>query len=77
MFDEMIASIREDAVHMLLTIEIRQQNAEPKREQIAKPPAIMRPVIPVPSPGPRPRDEDRPQRSLPLRQRQEIQELLW
>ena len=37
MYDEMIASIREDAVHMLLTIEIRQQNAEPKREQIAKP----------------------------------------
>ena len=37
MFDEMIASIREDAVHILLTIEIRQQNAEPKREQIAKP----------------------------------------
>ena len=37
MFDEMIASIREDAVHMLLTIEIRQQSAEPKREQIAKP----------------------------------------
>ncbi len=37
MFEEMIASIREDAVHMLLTIEIRQQNAEPKREQIAKP----------------------------------------
>ena len=37
MFDEMIASIREDAVHMLLTIAIRQQNAEPKREQIAKP----------------------------------------
>ena len=37
MFDEMIASIREDAVHMLLTIEIRQQSAEPKREQVAKP----------------------------------------
>ena len=37
MFDEMIASIREDAVHMLLTIEVRQQNAEPKREQVAKP----------------------------------------
>ena len=37
MFDEMIASIREDTVHMLLTIEIRQQNAQPKREQIAKP----------------------------------------
>ena len=37
MFDEMIDSIREDAVHMLLTIEVRQQNAEPKREQVAKP----------------------------------------
>ena len=37
MFDEMIATIREDAVHMLLTIEVRQQNQEPKREQIAKP----------------------------------------
>ena len=37
MFDEMIASIREDAVHMLLTIEVRQQNAEPKREQVAQP----------------------------------------
>ena len=37
MFDEMIANIREDAVHMLLTIEVRQQNQEPKREQIAKP----------------------------------------
>ena len=37
MFDEMVATIREDAVHMLLTIEIRQQNAQPKREQIAKP----------------------------------------
>jgi len=37
MFDEMIANIREDAVHMLLTIEVRQQAAEPKREQVAKP----------------------------------------
>ena len=37
MFDEMVASIREDAVHMLLTIEVRQQNAQPKREQLAKP----------------------------------------
>ena len=37
MFDEMIATIREDAVHMLLTIEVRQQNQEPKREQVAKP----------------------------------------
>ena len=44
MFDEMIASIREDAVHMLLTIEIRQQNAQPKREQVAKPTSEGAPV---------------------------------
>ena len=44
MFDEMIASIQEDAVHMLLTIEIRQQNAQPKREQIAKPTGEGAPV---------------------------------
>ena len=37
MFDEMIASIREDAVHMLLTIEIRRPEAQPQREQVAKP----------------------------------------
>ena len=37
MFDEMVASIREDAVHMLLTIEVRQPNVAPKREQVAKP----------------------------------------
>ena len=44
MFDEMIASIREDAVHMLLTIEIRQQNAQPHREQVAKPTGEGAPV---------------------------------
>ena len=37
MFDEMIATIREDAVHMLLTIEIRRPEAQPQREQVAKP----------------------------------------
>ena len=36
MFDAMIESIREDAVHMLLTIEVRTQQA-PQREQVAKP----------------------------------------
>ena len=44
MFDEMIASIREDAVHMLLTIEIHQQNAQPHREQVAKPTGEGAPV---------------------------------
>ena len=36
MFDAMVASIREDTVRMLLTIQIRTQE-EPKREQVAKP----------------------------------------
>ncbi|MDD4851059.1 MAG: preprotein translocase subunit SecA [Gemmiger sp.] len=37
MFDEMVASIREDAVHMLLTIEVRRPDVQPQREQVAKP----------------------------------------
>ena len=37
MFDEMVATIREDAVHMLLTIEIRRPEVQPKREQVAQP----------------------------------------
>ena len=37
MFDEMIASIREDAVHMLLTIELRRPGVQPQREQVAQP----------------------------------------
>lgn len=36
MFDEMIASIREDTVRLLLTVRIRK-DAEVKREQVAKP----------------------------------------
>jgi len=36
MFDEMIASIREDTVRMLLTVKL-QNNEEVKREQVAKP----------------------------------------
>lgn len=36
MFDEMIEAIREDTVHMMLTIQIRREE-EPKREQVAKP----------------------------------------
>ena len=36
MFDDMVASIREDTMKMLLTVEIRTEE-EPKREQVAKP----------------------------------------
>ena len=36
MFDELIASIREDTVKMLLTVQIRTSEP-PKREQVAKP----------------------------------------
>ena len=35
MFDQMIASIREDTVRMILTVQLR--NDQPKREQVAKP----------------------------------------
>ena len=37
MFAQMVDSIRESSVKMLLTIEIRQAGAAPKREQVAKP----------------------------------------
>ena len=37
MFDQMIASIREITVKMMLTIQVRAQNEEPKREQVANP----------------------------------------
>ncbi|WP_411675775.1 preprotein translocase subunit SecA [Caproicibacter sp.] len=36
MFDNMIATIREDTARMMLTVQIRTQE-EPKREQVAKP----------------------------------------
>ena len=54
MFDQMVDSIRESSIKMLLTIEVRQAGAAPKREQVAKPtgegfvPATARPVSRVP-----------------------------
>ena len=38
MFDQMIASIREDTARLMLTVQLRTQE-EPKREQVAKPTA--------------------------------------
>ncbi len=37
MFDQMVDSIREDSIKMLLMIEVRPAAGEPKREQVAKP----------------------------------------
>jgi len=37
MFDQMVDSIRESSIKMLLTIEVQQAGAAPKREQVAKP----------------------------------------
>jgi preprotein translocase subunit SecA len=37
MFDEMIASIREDTVRLLFTFQVRQGQEQPKREQVARP----------------------------------------
>ena len=39
MFDEMIASIREDTARMMLTVKLRINAGPPKREQVAKPTA--------------------------------------
>ena len=46
MFDEMIASIREDAARMLLTIELRNQAAQPQRQQVARPTGEGAPTTP-------------------------------
>ncbi|MFV0351636.1 MAG: preprotein translocase subunit SecA [Oscillospiraceae bacterium] len=37
MFDDMVESIKEDTTKMLMTIEIKQQEGAPKRQQVAKP----------------------------------------
>ncbi len=37
MFEEMIASIRENTVRQILTVRLRDKTEEPKREQVAKP----------------------------------------
>ena len=37
MFDAMIAAIRENTAKMILTVQIRQNEQEPKREQVLKP----------------------------------------
>ena len=37
MFDQMVDSIREDSIKMLLMIEVRQAGVAPKREQVARP----------------------------------------
>ena len=39
MFDEMIAAIREDTARMMLTVKLRINAGQPKREQVAKPTA--------------------------------------
>ena len=74
MFDEMIAAIREDTARMILTVRFAV-NEGPKREQVAKPTATSadgtdagRTVRKGPEGG--------PQRPLPLRKRQKIQEVL-
>ena len=61
---------------MLLTIEIRQQNAEPKREQIAKPTGEGAPTqAGTKGAAPVRVTKTRPQRSLPLRQRPEVEKV--
>ena len=58
MFDEMIATIRENTARMLLTVQIRRKEEPPKREEVAKPTAtsadgtdVKRPVQNKKKPG--------------------------
>ncbi len=39
MFDEMVAAIREETARVMLTVELRSRENEPKREQVMKPTA--------------------------------------
>ena len=50
MFDQMIASIREDTARLMLTVQIRSEE-EPKREQVAKPTSTSADGTDVKRPG--------------------------
>ena len=74
MFDQMVDSIRESSVKMLLTIELRAAGSAPKREQVAKPTGEG--VVPGNgAPGAGACGQNWPQRPLPLRQRPEVQKV--
>ena len=76
MFDEMVQSIKEDTVKMMLTVRVSRE--APRREQVAKPMTTSGGSSDGTVKKSRLRSaKGGPQRSLPLRQRQEIQTLLW
>ena len=53
MFDEMVATIREDAVHMLLTIEVRRPEVQPSANRSAADRRGRAPRAPAPRAAPR------------------------
>ena len=83
MFDQMVDSIRESSVKMLLTIELRAAGSAPKREQVAKPTGEgFVPGNGAPGVKGAPKGQSAgaggqnwPQRPLPLRQRPEVQKV--
>ena len=76
MFDAMIDAIREDTVRMIFLAQVRTRE-EPKREQVAKETSGRRRVRRHDQACPQARGQKgRPERSLPVRQRQEVQEML-
>ena len=81
MFDQMVDSIRESSIKMLLTIEVRQAGAAPKREQVAKPPvkalcpATARPVPRVPPRASLSGSSRSAAMTLPLRQRPQVEKV--
>ena len=81
MFDQMVDSIRESSVKMLLTIEVREAGKAPKCEQAKTHRRGLcawqrRTRRKGRTQGPAcPRHQDRPQRPLPLRQRPEVEKV--
>ena len=82
MFDQMVDSIRESSIKMLLTIEVREAGAAPKREQVAKPTGEgYVPGNGAPGAKGAPKGQPvrvikiGPQRPLPLRQRPEVEKV--
>ena len=67
MFDQMIATIRENTARMMLTVQIRTKE-EPQREQVAKPTATSADQTDEQAPDAQ-GQENRSQRPMPVRQR--------
>ena len=77
MFEDMISAIQGDTVRRIFSARVKNEG-EVKRERVAD--GIVATTVAATArvkKQPRKVPEDRPQRSLPLRQREEVQAVLW